>query len=131
MPFHPTRCHKLIVQITMKCDPWWRNHNLVVNMCSLFKFAKVALNSSRNVSNLLNKNEWHFNKIMNRTRNIVPRNKVPMNPTWFEQFKYYWRWIWITKHTWLRKFQNFEHVPSNLLIKLICGSFDWGCVVET
>jgi len=37
----------------------------------------------------------------------------------------------MTKHTWLTKLQNFEHVPSNLLGRLIRGSFGWGCVPET
>jgi hypothetical protein len=37
----------------------------------------------------------------------------------------------MTKHIWLTKLENFEHVPSNLSGRLISDSFGWGCVVET
>jgi len=33
------------------------------------------------------------------------------------------------RHIWLKKPWNFEHVPSNLLGRLIHGSFAWGGVV--
>jgi hypothetical protein len=36
----------------------------------------------------------------------------------------------MTKCTWLTKPQNFERVPSNLLSRLIRGSFGWGFVAE-
>jgi hypothetical protein len=36
----------------------------------------------------------------------------------------------MAKRTWLTKFQNFEHVPSNLSGRLIRGSFGWDCVVK-
>jgi hypothetical protein len=59
-------------------------------------------------------------------------NKAPMSPTWAGLVGYWsWGWSRMTKHTWLTKPWNFEHVPSNLLGRLICGSFDWGCVTKT
>jgi hypothetical protein len=53
----------------------------------------------------------------------MPDNKVPMNPTWAMLVGYQWGWSQMTKCTWLTKLQKFEHVPSNLLDRLICGSF--------
>ncbi len=35
------------------------------------------------------------------------------------------------QRTWLIKPQNFEHVPSKLLGKLIHGSFGWGYIIKT
>jgi hypothetical protein len=37
----------------------------------------------------------------------------------------------MTKRIWLKKLQNFEHIPSNLSGKLICGSFAQGDVIRT
>jgi hypothetical protein len=36
----------------------------------------------------------------------------------------------MTEHNWLTKLRNFERVQSNLLGRLICGSFGWGCLFE-
>ncbi len=52
-------------------------------------------------------------------------NKVPMNPTSAQLVGYQWRWNRMTKHTWLTKPRNFECVPSNLLGRLIHGSFGY------
>jgi hypothetical protein len=54
-----------------------------------------------------------------------------MSPTWAKLVGYQWGWSQMTKHTSLTKLQNFERVPSNLLGRLICGSFGWGCVAKT
>jgi hypothetical protein len=56
-------------------------------------------------------------------------NKVPMNLTWAKLVGYWWGWSWMIKCTWLTKLQNFEHMPSNLLGRLICGTF--GCRKNT
>jgi hypothetical protein len=112
-----------------ECDLWQRDHILMLDMFSLSKFPKMALNSSRNVSKLLNKGDWCSNKGVNQVRAMLD-NKVPMNPTWIGLVRYRWKWSWTTKHTWLTKPWNFEHVPSNLSNKLIYGSFGWGYFAE-
>ncbi len=108
--------------IAVKHDIWWRDHILMLDVHSLSKFPKVALNFSRNVSKSLHIGDWCSNKGANQTR-VMLDNKVPMNPTWARLVGYQWGWSWMTKCTWLTKLQNFEHVPSNLLHRLICGSF--------
>ncbi len=84
----------------------------------MFEYSKVVLNFSRNVSKLLDKDDWCFNKRANHAR-VMLDNKVPMNSTWLQLVGYQWRWSWTIKHTWLTKPRNFEHVPSNLLDWLI------------
>jgi hypothetical protein len=115
--------------IVAKCDPWQRDHILMLDMHFLSEFPKVALNSSRNNSKLLSKGDWCFNKCANQARAMLD-NKVPMNPIGVGPIGYWWGWSQMTKRTWLTKPRNFKCVPSNLLDRLICDSFGWGCVVE-
>ncbi len=89
----------------------------------------MALNYLRNPSKSLNK-YWCSNKGANQTK-VVLDNKVSMNSTWTRPVRHQWRWSWMTKCIWLIKPRNFECVPLNLLGRLICSSFGWGCVVET
>ncbi len=53
-----------------------------------------------------------------------------MSLTWAGPVGYQWGWSWMTKCTWLTKPWNFELVLSNLLGRLIHGSFGCGCVVD-
>jgi hypothetical protein len=122
-------CMNFDAYIITKCDPWQRDCILMLNVCSLFESPKLAWNFSRNTSKLLNKGDWCSNKGANQAR-VMLNNKVLMNRTWVRPIGYQWKWSWMTKHTWLRKPQNFERVPSNLLTRLICGSFSWGCVAK-
>jgi hypothetical protein len=43
--------------IIVECDPWQRDHSLVVDMCSLSKFSNLTLKSSKNVSKSLNRGD--------------------------------------------------------------------------
>jgi hypothetical protein len=101
----------------------------MLDVHSLSKFLKVALNFSKNVSKSLNKCNWCSNKDANQAK-VVLDNKVLMNPTWVRPIGYWWKWSWMTKRTWLTKLWNFEHVPLNLSSRLIHGSFGWGCVAS-
>ncbi len=112
-----------------KCDPWQRDHNLMVDMCSLSKSPNLALKFSRNASKSLNRGDWHSNKGANKTRAMLD-NIVLKSTTQVELITYWWRWNWMTRCIWLTKIQNFDHEPSNLLGKLIRNSFSWGWVME-
>jgi hypothetical protein len=59
----------------------------VVDVRSLSKPPNVALNSSRNVSKSLNKNDRHSNKNVNQAR-AMPDNTVLRSSTWVESVKY-------------------------------------------
>ncbi len=96
------------------CDPWWRYHNLLVDVKSMAKTSpKVTLNSSRNYSriNLLNNGDSSPNKGANQV-NVMPNNNVSIskltnwaNPNLYnneDEFK------WPTAFDW----QN--HCPKNL-----------------
>jgi hypothetical protein len=110
-----------------QCDPWQRNHILMLDLFFLSKCFKVALNFSINTSKSLNKGDQCSNKGTNQAR-VVLDNEVPMNPTWVGVVGYQWGWSQMTERTWLTKPWNFEHLPSNLLGRLICGPFGWACV---
>jgi hypothetical protein len=99
----------------------------MLNMHFLFECPKATLNFSRNASKSLSKGHWCSNKGANQAR-VMPKDKMQMNPTWTRLVRYQWGWNRTTKHTWLTKLWNFEHVLSNLLGRLIYGSFNWGCV---
>ncbi len=114
----------------VECDPWQKDHILMLDVHSLSEFPKVTLNFLRNASKSLNKGDWCSNKGENQTK-VVFNNKMSMSPTWAKPIGYWWRWSQITKCICLIKIWNFEHVPLNLLSRLICGSFGWDCVVET
>jgi hypothetical protein len=43
--------------IIAECDPWQKDHNLMVDMCSLSKFPNLTLKSSKNVSKSLNRDD--------------------------------------------------------------------------
>ncbi len=116
----------LVLQLNMILDK--KNYILMLNVRFLSKSLKVAFNSSKNVSKLLSKGDWCSNKGANQTM-VVLDNKIPMNLTWAKLVGYWWGWSWMIKCTWLTKPQNFEHMPSNLLGRLICGSF--GCCKNT
>jgi hypothetical protein len=86
----------------------------------------MALNFSRNISKSLNKGDWCSNKNANQAR-VMPNNKVPMSLTWNGPVEYQWGWSQMTKCIWLTKLWT---CAINLLVRLIRGSFGWGCVVE-
>ncbi len=111
-------------------DFWQKNRILMLNMHFLFESPKVALNFSKNTWKSLSKGDWCSIKGANQAR-AMPDNKMPISPTWVGLVGYWWRWNRMTKHMWLTKPQNFECVLSNLLSRLICGSFGWGCVAKT
>jgi hypothetical protein len=113
-----------------KHDLWQKDHILMLDVDYLSKSPKVALNFSRNASKLLSKGDWCSKKNASQVR-VVLDNKVPMSLTWVGPVKYWWRLSWMTRHAWLTKPWNFECVPSNLLGRLIRGSFGWSFVVET
>ncbi len=114
----------------VECDPWQKDRIFMLDMRSLSKSPKVALNFSKNTSKLLNKDDWCSNKGVNQAK-VVPDNRVFMNPTWVRPVGYWWGWNQMIKCIWLIKPWNFEHVPSNLSSKLIHGSFGWGFVAKT
>jgi hypothetical protein len=104
--------------ITTKHDPWQRDRNLVVDMCSLSKFPNMAQNSSKNVSNHWISMIGVPTKVPNQARAMFD-NRVSKNPTWVGLIKYWWRWNQKTRGTWLIKPRNFNREPSNLSKKLI------------
>jgi len=75
----------------IKRDLWWRDHILMLDVHSLSKFPKVALNFSRNASKSIHKGDWCSNKGANQTR-VMHDNKVPMDPTWAKLVGYQWGW---------------------------------------
>ncbi len=101
-----------------KRDPWQRNCIFMLNMCSLSKSPKVALNFSKNASKSFSKGDWCSIKSVNQTR-VMPKNKMPMNPIWIGPIGYQWGWSRMTKCIWLTKPWNFECVLSNLSSRLI------------
>ncbi len=102
----------------------------MLDVRSLSKSPKVAMNYLKNTSKSLNKGDWCFNKGANQAR-VVLNNKVLMSPTWARPIGYQWGWSRMIKHIWLTKLQNFKRVPSNLSSRLIHGSFGWGYVIKT
>jgi hypothetical protein len=42
-------------------DPWQKDHNLLVNVHSLFKSPKIIVNSLKNVSKLFKSDDCHWN----------------------------------------------------------------------
>jgi hypothetical protein len=42
---------------TTECDPWQKECIMMLNMCSLFNYPKLTLNSLRNVSKSLSKGD--------------------------------------------------------------------------
>jgi hypothetical protein len=71
---------KYDASIVAEHDHWQKYHNLVVDMCSLFKFPNLARKFSKNVSKSLNKGDCHSNKGANKAR-AMPNNKVSRSPT--------------------------------------------------
>jgi hypothetical protein len=67
--------------IVTERDPWQKDYILMLNVHSLSKSPKVALNSLRNILQSLSKGDWCSNKGANQTRAMLD-NKVLMNPTW-------------------------------------------------
>jgi hypothetical protein len=41
------------------CDPWWRDHNLLVDVPFISKSPKVVVSYSRNVSKLFKSDDCH------------------------------------------------------------------------
>ncbi len=115
-------CQNSNAYITIECDPWQKDHILMLNIRSLSKSSKVELNFSKYTSKSLNKCDWCSNKGVNQAK-VVPDNKVFMTPIWIGLIGYLWGWSRMTKCTWLTKSQNFERVPLNLSGKLIHGFF--------
>jgi hypothetical protein len=65
--------------------PWQRAHNLLINVCSLLEFPKVALNSSTNTLKSFKNGDCHFYKGANHVK-VVPNSIVPIRPTWIGPF---------------------------------------------
>jgi hypothetical protein len=96
----------------------------MLNTHFLSESQKVAWNSSKNVSKLLNKGYWCSNKGVNKERAMLD-NKMPTSPIWVGLVEYQSWWSQRTKGSWLTKQRNFDRVPSNLLGRPIYGSFGW------
>jgi hypothetical protein len=84
-------CLKFDAYTITECDPRRKDHNLVVDMCSLSECPSLALNSSRNALKSLNKGDWCSNKNVYQARAMF-NNRVLRSPTWVKSNGYWWRW---------------------------------------
>ncbi len=76
---------KLNAYDVIGCELWWRDHNLLMDVHSLFEFLKMAKKSSRNASKLLNNGDQHSNKVVEQV-NVVFNNNPLVGLTWARSF---------------------------------------------
>jgi hypothetical protein len=77
--------------IVIECDIWQKDCILILYVCFLSKFPKMALNFLKNALKLLNKGDLCSNKGVNQTK-LMLHNKVLMRPTWVGVIGYWWTW---------------------------------------
>jgi hypothetical protein len=61
-------------------DPWQKDHNLLVDVCSLSEYPKVVGNFLKNASKLFKSDDYRSSNDTNQV-SVVHDNRVLMNPT--------------------------------------------------
>jgi hypothetical protein len=61
-------CLKFDVYTVVGCGPWWKAHNLLIDVCFSLEFSKVPLNSSTNTLRSFNNGDCCLNKKVNHVK---------------------------------------------------------------